>query len=310
MVAWPSGSERPIIGFIGLGRMGAPMAANLRRAGFEVSVFDARADATEPLVAMGAVAAETAPGTAASCDVLITMLPGPPQIESVMAGRSGAFQGLREGATWIDMSTSTPAASSAVTLDAEDRRVAVLDAPVAGTVRSAAAGTLQIFVGGASEDVARVLPVLEVMGDADRIQHVGGRGAGYAVKLCTNLLWFMHAASSAEVLVLGAKAGVEVGALRRALVNGRAGSVLLERDIEGVFDGDYDQSFTLDLVTKDLGLAVDLGRELGVPLELAALVEQLHRRARAMYGDRAGGLSAVRMLEDAAGIKLRPGSPA
>jgi 3-hydroxyisobutyrate dehydrogenase len=103
---------------------------------------------------------------------------------------------------------------------------------------------------------------------------------------------------------------VEVGTLRRALVGGPSASVLLERDIDGVFDGDYDESFTLDLVTKDLGLAIDLGRDLGVPLELSALVEQLHRRARAVYGDRAGELSAVRLVEDAAGIKLRLGEPA
>jgi len=306
---WPSGGERPVIGFIGLGRMGSPMALNLRKAGFAVEVFDARAEATEPIVAAGGVAAETCPGCAASCDVLITMLPGPPQIEAVMAGRSGGFQALREGAVWIDMSTSTPSTARGISEDAGARGVAVLDAPVAGTVKGAVAGTLQIFVGGESADVARVLPVLEAMGDPDRIQHVGGRGAGYAVKLCLNMLWFMHVAASAEVLVLGAKAGVEVGTLRRALVAGPAGSILLERDIDGVFDGDYDTSFTLDLVTKDLGLAIDLGRDLGVPMELGALVEQLHRRAKAVYGDRAGELSTVRLVEEAAGIKLRLGRP-
>jgi len=307
---WPSGGERPVVGFIGLGRMGAPMALNLRRAGYEVVAFDARAEAVEPLQAEGATAAESAPGTAASCDVLITMLPGPPQIEAVMTGHGGAFQALREGAVWIDMSTSTPVVGRSLAREGEPRGVAVVDAPVAGMVRGAETGTLQIFAGGSPADVARVLPLLEVMGDPDKVQHVGPRGSGYAVKLCLNLLWFIHAAASAEVLVLGAKAGVEVGTLRRALVAGPAGSVLLERDIDGVFEGDYDESFTLDLVTKDLGLAVDLGRDLGVPLELSALVEQLHRRARALYGDRAGELSAVRMVEEAAGIKLRLGGPA
>jgi 3-hydroxyisobutyrate dehydrogenase len=286
------------------------MALNIRRAGFEVVAFDARAEAVEPLVNAGAAAGESAPGTAASCDVLVTMLPGPPQVEAVMAGHAGAFQGLREGAVWVDMSTSTPALGLALARDGAHRGVAVVDAPVAGMVKGAIAGTLQVFAGGAAEDVARVRPVLEVMGDPAKIVHVGPAGAGYAVKLCVNLLWFIHAAASAEVLVLGARAGVEVGVLRRALVDGPAGSVLLERDIDGVFEGDYDESFTLDLVTKDLGLAVDLGRDLGVPLELAALVEQLHRRARAVYGDMAGELSSVRLAEDAAGIKLRLGEPA
>jgi 3-hydroxyisobutyrate dehydrogenase len=237
------------------------------------------------------------------------MLPGPPQVEAVMLGLNGAFQALRAGSVWIDMSTSTPAAGRIAAEDGTPRGVAVVDAPVAGMVRGAIAGTLQVFAGGDPADVKRVLPVLHAMGDPDRVVHVGPRGAGYAVKLCLNLLWFIHAQASAEVLVLGAKAGVEVGTLRRALVSGPASSVLLERDIDGVFEGDYDESFTLDLVTKDLGLAIDLGRELGVPLELSALVEQLYRRARAIYGDRAGELSTVRMVEDAAGIKLRLGTP-
>lgn len=310
-MAWPTGSERPVVGFIGLGRMGGPVAARLRRAGFRLVVFDARAEVTEPLVALGATAAETAPGAAASCDILITLLPGPAQIEAVMGGRSGAYQGLRDGAVWMDMSTSSPATARAVMLESQGRRVAFLDAPVAGMVRDVDAGALHVFVGGLARDLARVRPVLEAIAEPDRIQHVGGQGTGYVVKLCLTLMWLIHAAASAEVLVLGAKAGVDVGTLRRAVVDGPAGSILLRRDIEGVFAGDYDESYPLDLVTKDLGLAVDLGREAGVPLELAALVEQLHRRARALYGDTAGGLSAVRLAEEAAGIRLRvPGRPA
>jgi 3-hydroxyisobutyrate dehydrogenase len=286
--------------------MGAAMALSVRRAGFEVVVFDARAEAVEPLVAAGAVAAESAPGTAASCDVLVTKLPGPPQVESVMGGHGGAFQALRPGSAWVDMTTSTSAVGLALARDGARRQVAVIDAPVAGMFRDAVAGTLQVFAGGSALDVERVRPVLEAMGAQEKVVHVGPHGAGYAVKLCLELLWFSHAAASAEVLVLGAKAGVDVGTLRRALVAGHAGSALLERDIDGVFDGDYDESLTLDMVTRDLGLAVDLGRDLGVPLELGALVEQLHRRAQAMYGDAAGALSVVRMAEASAGITLRP----
>jgi 3-hydroxyisobutyrate dehydrogenase len=294
-----------VVGFIGLGRMGGPMAAAVGRAGFELIVFDVRPEAIEPLVALGARVAESAPGLAAEADVVVTMLPGPAQVEAVMLGPGGAFQALRPGGVWVDMSTSTPAAGRVAAGEGAPRGVGVVDAPVAGMVKGAVAGTLQVFAGGSAADVERVRPVLEAMGDPERVVHVGGHGAGYAVKLCLNLLWFIHAHASAEVLVLGAAAGVDVATLRRALVSGPAGSVLLERDIDGVFEGDYDESFTLDLVTKDLGLAVDLGRELGVPLELSALVEQLYRRARALYGGTAGELSTVRMVEEAAGIKLR-----
>ncbi len=214
------------------------------------------------------MAAESAAGTAASCDVLITMLPGPPQIEAVMTGHGGAFQALREGAVWIDMSTSTPAVGRALAREGEPRGVAVVDAPVAGMVRDAVGGHAP-GLRGWRRGGRRARPA-RAGGDGRPGQGPprGAARSGYAVKLCLNLLWFIHAAASAEVLVLGAKAGVEVGTLRRALVGGPAGSVLLERDIDGVFEGDYDESFTLDLVTKDLGLAVDLGRDLGVPLEL------------------------------------------
>ena len=135
--AWPSGGERPVVGFIGLGRMGQPMAANVLRAGFELVAFDVRGEALEPLVESGARVAESAPGLAAMVDVLITMLPGPPQVEAVMLGPGGAFQALREGAVWIDMSTSTPAAGRTAADDGTPRGVAVIDAPVAGMVKGA-----------------------------------------------------------------------------------------------------------------------------------------------------------------------------
>jgi len=186
--------------------------------------------------------------------------------------------------------------------------VSVVDAPVSGMVKGALSGRLQIFVGGETADVERVRPVLACMGDPERIIHVGPRGAGYAVKLCINLLWFIHVAGTAEVLQMGVRAGVDLDLLQRSLAASPASSLVVERDILPVWQGDYDESFTLDLVTKDLGLAVDLGRETGTPMEVSALVEQLHRRARALYGDKAGELSAVRLYEDATGTLLRPAS--
>jgi len=297
------------IGFVGLGRMGSPMAANLRRAGYELIVHDTRAEATAPLVALGAVAASSAAETAGLADVLITMLPGPPQVEAVLLGAGGAFGALRPGSVWIDMSTSTPAVGRRAAELGAARRIGVIDAPVSGMVKGATAGTLQIFVGGEVDDVERCMPILRAMGDPERIFHVGARGTGYAVKLCLNLLWFIHVAAAAEVMQLGVRAGVDVEVLRRSLAASPATSNVIERDILPVYDGDYDESFTLDLVTKDLGLAVDLGREVGVPMEVSALVEQLHRRARAIYGDRGGELSAVRLTEDATGTRLRRTPP-
>jgi 3-hydroxyisobutyrate dehydrogenase len=144
------------------------------------------------------------------------------------------------------------------------------------------------------------------MGDPERIIHVGGHGAGYTVKLMLNLLWFSSVVNLAEVLAVGVRAGVELEVLHRALVAGPTNSVLLERDILPLLrEGDYEKGFALALACKDLGLAVDLARSVGVPVESSALVEQIVRRARAAYGDDAGELSAVRLYEDLVGAELR-----
>jgi 3-hydroxyisobutyrate dehydrogenase len=292
------------VGFIGLGRMGAPMARNVLEAGHMVGVHDVRRESAAELEAVGARWVGSAADLAAGAEVLVTMLPGPPQVEAVMLGEGGAFAAMAPGSVWVDMSTSTPDAGRRAA--ALGRGVGVVDAPVSGMVKGAIAGRLQIFVGGDAADVARVRPVLECMGDPERIFHVGPRGAGYAVKLAINLLWFIHVAAAAEVLQMGVRAGVDLDVLQRSLAASPANSLVIERDILPVWQGDYDESFTLDLVTKDLGLAVDLGRQTGTPMEVSALVEQLHRRARALYGDKAGELAAVKLYEDATGTLLRP----
>ena len=144
------------------------------------------------------------------------------------------------------------------------------------------------------------------MGDPARIFHLGPSGSGYAVKLLLNLTWFIQAVATAEVLTVGVKAGVDLDRMVTALVHSPANSVFLERDVRMVLDnGDYDEGFAMKLVTKDLGLAVDLAHDVGVPVELASLVEQIHRRARAAYGDAAGEMSAVRLYEDLSGAQLR-----
>jgi 3-hydroxyisobutyrate dehydrogenase len=161
-------------------------------------------------------------------------------------------------------------------------------------------------VGGPEEAFERAKPLFEAMGDPARIFHVGPHGAGYTVKLMLNLLWFIQSVATGEVLTVGARAGVPLEKLHAALVASPANTNFLEHDVRAVLDaGDYDDVFPLRLVTKDLGLAVDLARDVGVPVELTALVEQVHRRARAAYGDAGGQISAIRLYEDVAGVKLR-----
>ncbi|HYA51037.1 MAG TPA: NAD(P)-dependent oxidoreductase [Streptosporangiaceae bacterium] len=297
------------VGFIGLGHMGAPMSRNVLAAGHDLVVHDVRPNAAAGLLAAGAAWAGSAREAGVDRDVVITMLPGPNQVEEVLLGPHGLLAGLPAGAIWIDMSTSVPAVVDRVLTIAESP-AAVLDAPVAGAVTGARDGTLQIFVGGATEEYLRVRPLLETMGDPERILHVGPHGAGYTVKLMLNLLWFASVTLTAEALTIGVRAGVDVATLRRSLLTSAAASHFLEHDVLSVLErGDFDDSFPLALACKDLGLAVDLARQTGVPAEMSAIVEQIYRRARAQYGDQGGQMLPMKLLEDLTATPLRLSEP-
>ena len=294
------------VGFIGLGHMGGPMSANILAAGHDLVVHDVRAEAAAGLLASGAAWAASPRETGAGRDVVITMLPTPRHVADVLLGQDGLLDGLAPGAVWVDMSTSVPEVAERVMAVAGPRQVAVVDAPVSGMAAGAKAGSLQIFVGGAAADYQRIRPLLEAMGDPGRILHVGGNGAGYTVKLMINLLWFGHLAATAEVLTVGVRAGVDLAMLRRCLLASPAASNFLERDVLSVLErGDYDDSFALALACKDLGLAVDLARQAGVPAEVSAHVEQIYRRARAQYGDDGGEMLPIKLLEDLTATPLR-----
>jgi 3-hydroxyisobutyrate dehydrogenase len=286
--------------------MGGPMSANILAAGHDLVVHDVRADAAAGLLAAGAAWAPSPRETGAGRDVVITMVPTPRHVADVVLGPDGLLNGLAPGAVWVDMSTSVPEVADRVLALAGPRQVAVLDAPVSGMAAGAKAGTLQIFVGGEADAYHRIRPVLEAMGDPDKILHVGGNGAGYTVKLMVNLLWFAHLTATAEVLAVGVRAGVDLATLRRCLLASPAASNFLERDVLSVLErGDYDDSFALALACKDLGLAVDLARQTGVPAEVSALVEQIYRRARAQYGDDGGEMLPIKLLEDLTSTPLR-----
>ncbi|GLZ11613.1 3-hydroxyisobutyrate dehydrogenase [Actinomadura sp. NBRC 104425] len=294
------------IGFIGLGNMGGPMARNLLKAGYDLAVHDIRREAAEPHLRLGATWADAPAEAGKGRDAVITMLPTPRHVESVLLGPDGLLAAMEPGSVWIDMSTSVPEVADRVRALAAGRDVQVLDAPVSGMAAGARSGTLQIFVGGDRETYERVRPILHVLGDPERVIPVGGHGAGYTVKLMINLLWFAHLVATTEVLTIGTAAGVDLGVLREALLASPAASNFIDRDVLSVLrDGDYDESFALALACKDLGLAVDLARDVKVPAELSALVEQVYRRARRAYGDLAGEMAPMKLWEDLLGAPLR-----
>jgi 3-hydroxyisobutyrate dehydrogenase len=294
------------IGFIGLGNMGSGMTRNLQKAGFDLVVNDIRRESADQLVANGAEWATTPAEVAAASDVVITMLPTPRHVETVVNGPAGILAGIADGGTWVDMSTSVPEVAQRVRAENPHRNLHILDAPVSGMAVGAASGMLQIFVGGEEADVARLRPVFEAMGDPERILHVGAAGAGYTVKLMINQLWFSHLVATAEVLAIGVKAGVDLAVLRNSLIASPANSNFVQNDVLSILDhGDYDEGFAIALACKDLGLSIDLARSVGAPSELSALVEQIYRRARAQYGDLAGEMTPVKLYEDLIGVNLR-----
>lgn len=291
------------VGFIGLGNMGNPMAHNILRAGFPLTVHDLRPAVASSLINEGARWADTPAAVARQAETIILSVPGPPQVEAVMRGENGVLAGLQSGATWIDMSTSSRQLFRRLAGEVQARGGHALDAPVTGAVDGAQRGGLTIFVGGDASVLDRQRPVLQAMGQT--IFHAGPLGAGLVAKLLTNLLWFIHAAALGEGLVLGARAGIDLPVLWEIIKSSAGNSWVAEHDTPSVFRGDYDPSFTLDLCCKDLGLIHDLGAELDVPLELGALAEQIFQRARVTYGGNRGEMHVVKLLEDATGTVLQ-----
>lgn len=299
-------NQNAVIGFIGLGNMGSGMTKNLQKNGFKLIVHDVRKEAAADLLAAGAVWADTPAEVAAHSDVVITMLPTPKLLDFVAMGPDGILTGMKKDGWWVDMSTSVPEVTERARSFSEELQVHIVDAPVAGMSAGARNGTLQIFVGSTEEEFLALRNVFEGMGDPKKILHVGKAGAGYAVKLMINQLWFSHLVATAEVLAIGVKAGVELDVLVKSLVASPANSNFLEHDVLSVLNhSDYDEGFAIDLACKDLGLSIDLARSVSVPVELSAVVEQIYRRAKSQYGDKAGEMTPIKLYEDLIGQDLR-----
>ena len=299
-------SKSTTIGFIGLGNMGSGMTKNLQKNGFSLVVNDVRKETAAGLLEGGAIWADTAREVAERSDLVITMLPTPKHVELVGLGENGILSGMSDGGWWVDMSTSVPEVTERARLVSGGRNLHIVDAPVSGMSVGANNGTLQIFVGSTDDEYSKLRHVFEGMGDPERIIHVGKHGAGYAVKLMINQLWFSHLVATAEVLAIGVKAGVELETLRKSLIASPANSNFLENDVLSVLNhSDYDEGFAIALACKDLGLSIDLARSVGVPVELSSLVEQIYRRAKSQYGDKAGEMTPMKLYEDLIGQELR-----
>jgi 3-hydroxyisobutyrate dehydrogenase len=284
--------------------MGMPMCAVLARAGHEVVATDKDAGRKASVLACGASWKDSPAQAAAAADVLITMLPGPDEVQAAMAGAGGALGALRAGAAWIDMTSNSPAAVRPLRELALARGVAVLEAPVGGGVQAARQGRLQLFVGGDAGVLAEHRPLLESLAGPGGIAHVGGHGAGYTVKLLVNLLWFGQAVATAEALLLAKRSGIDLRVLQTTLNASAAASNFISCDLQALFHGDYLTSFGLDGICQELAAVTELAASFQVPFELSRQVERTYQQALARYGPVDGELLAVALLEDQAGVDL------
>ena len=261
------------IGVIGLGLMGRPMAQNLLRAGFAVTVCNRSRAAVEPLAAAGATPAATPRELAAQSDVVITMLPDAPDVEQVVCGANGVLAGARPGMLLIDMSTIAPHSAQQIAVRAAALGVACLDAPVSGGSEGAAAATLSIMVGGAAADLARARPILAALGST--ITHCGDHGAGQTVKACNQVAVALHIAALSEAMLLGAQSGVDPAIVVQVLSGGLAQSRFMDLRGLAMARGEFTPGGRARFHHKDLGIALQLARSNGAVLPGTALVEQL-----------------------------------
>lgn len=298
-------AARKRVGFVGLGAMGGPMATNLLKAGFPLEVYDLVPERTQAAVARGAVAAASAADAASSADVTITMVPNSADSEAAILGPTGVAEGARRGSIIIDMSTIAPSMSRRIAARVAERGLRMLDAPVSRQVAAAVAGTLAIFVGGDRATLDDAADVLAAMGTD--IYHCGSHGAGAVVKVINNMLAAMNVAALCEAMVLGVKAGVRPEVLIEAVGNGSGGSYTLHNQIRKfVLAGKFEEGvFPTDYIMKDLGLALEAGHELSVPLPHSALAMQQYEACRAAGYARRYYPILVTLLEQLAGVEVR-----
>ena len=290
------------VGFIGLGIMGRPMAKNLMEAGYDLVVHNRSPEKAEELAGEGATAAGSPREVAEGCDVVITMLPDSPQVEVVLSGEGGVFEGVREGALIVDMSTISPVVTESLSARAKENGASLLDAPVSGGDVGAIEGTLSIMVGGSEEDFERAKPLFEVMGKT--VTHVGPTGAGQVTKAANQIVVALTIEAVSEALVLGSKGGVSPEKILDVLGGGLAGNKVMEVKREKFLSHNFDPGFRSELHHKDLGIALAAGREYGVALPVTAVVDQmlLTMRRKGWGGEDHSAL--LRIIEDQSGHEI------
>jgi len=302
-------SSNTHVGYIGLGLMGRPMAENLLKAGFHLTVYNRTRARAEALEARGARSAASIAEFAAQVDVLCSCVTGPKDVEEVYLGdglrgeAGGLLSAVRPGTLLIDMSTIDPATHRRIAAAAREKGCDYLDAPVSGGVSGARDGTLAIMVGGSTDAYERALPVLRAMGK--NLYHCGPTGAGATAKLINQHMNAANALAACEGLVMGAKAGLDLTQLHELLMNSSGSSYSLRGLRQSAMAGNFEPGFTIDNMEKDVTLAAQLSRELGVRFLSGAISQQVLREAQLSGLGGKGTAAQILPMERLAGVQVR-----
>lgn len=275
------------------------MAGRLAAAGYDVIAYDLNPEAIQRAVDAGCTAAASAAECAEGVDMLMTSLPRPDHVQSVMID-GGVLAKLEAGSMWVDLTTNRKELVAEIAAQAPDG-VTVVDCPVTGAVDGARNGKLTLFAGGADADLDRLVPVLEHLGRPIRC---GALGTGNVTKLVTNQLWFIHAASLGEGFALGMANGVELDVLWDAIKDSVGDSFVARHDAPSIFAQHYDPSFTLGLCMKDLGLTMELANNVGTDLPMTEQAQATFARATERYGEDVGELHVAKRIEDDAQLSF------
>ena len=289
------------IGFIGLGRMGRPMASNLQKKGFELVVYDIDPVGIRQLGELGAAEAASVADVARQCDIVFTMLPGSPEVEGAVLGKEGLIANGRAGLLIVDMSTVDPRTTDRIAQAARDAGMSVVDAPVGRLASHADRGESLFMVGGSADDFARVQPMLQAMGTT--IHHCGDVGAGMRTKLVNNYLAVVSCQLNAEALALSQRFGLDLHKTLEVIHGTTATNGQLKIAWPAkVLAGDIEPGFTIDLAHKDLTLILTAANDQGVPMPVAAAAREAYSMARAAKWGRKDFSAMVDVLCDRANI--------
>ncbi|MGI9363915.1 MAG: NAD(P)-dependent oxidoreductase [Rhizobiaceae bacterium] len=290
------------VGFIGLGNVGGKLAGSLIRNGFDTTVRDLDKTVAQPFLAAGAGWAESPRDMAQMCDLIITCLPSPKACSAVMEAEDGVLAGLTAGKIWAEMSTNDVEEVKRLAQLVESKGASAIECPVSGGCHRAATGNISIFAGCDRPTFERMLPLLTTLGR--RVLHTGELGSASMLKVMTNYLATANLLTVCEAMVTMKAAGMDMATTYEAIAISSGTSFVAETEGQVILNGSRDISFTMDLVSKDIGLFQEIAERLNVPLEISPLMVDIFKDGEAKYGPRELSPNIIRRLEDAMGFKV------